>query len=326
MNTRKPKLSKHKANGQWFVKWAGKFHYLGRDKAKARELYADEIVEWAKWRASRDRPAGVTARCRTAITITELFQRFILTKQAECASATVDFYRHAMRGFLVAFAAWPAESVKPRDIQAHKEDLLALGHGPKYVKHQVSVIKTLMQYGMDLEDVPPINLKAIKSPVVPRPESKGYTITTMREMVKDAPGALKPWIRLNWLTLARPMEVLRMVRADGEWIKPWLFQPTAAKTLGRRIVFSRLALRHLKHCEPHWSRLDSYGRACRRVNDGHGLTPHPLRHGAAQRLGCLGVDRGTVDLILGHALPRVSETYQPIDWQALRESVSRLTL
>ncbi len=326
MNTRKPGLSKHKASGQWYVEWGGRCRYLGKDKAKARELYAEQIVEWAKWRAGRDGPAGVTAPRRTAITIWELYKRFMASKRVECASATVEFYRHALRPFTAHYAVWLAESFKAKDLQGYKEVQMAKGHGPKHVKHLVSAAKTLLQYGMDLHDLPAINLKGVKSPQVPRPEPKGYTITTMRKMVIDAPDGLKPWLRVNWLTLARPMEVVRMVHGDGEWVNPWLFQPDAAKTLGRRIVLSKLALRHLKHCAPHWSRLDSYGRACRRLNNDHGLTPHPLRHGAAQRLGFLGADRETIDLILGHAPRRVSETYLPIDWKALRESVSLLSL
>lgn len=324
MNTRKPSLSKHKASGQWYVRWGGRCHYLGKDRAKAREAYAEQIVEWAKWRAGRDGPAGLTAPRRDAITVAELVQRFLATKQAECSPATADFYRYALRPFTAIYAPKAAESIKAKNLQAYKELLIGLGHGPKHIKHLLSSVKTLFQYAMDLEDIPAINLHAVKTPRVPRPEPKGYNITAMRGMVNRAPHSLKPWLRVNWLTMARPMEVVRMVHTDGVWIKPWLFEPTAAKTLGRRIVLSTLALKWLKHCDPHWSRLDSYGKACRRCRGG--LTPHPLRHGAAQRLHALGVDRATVELILGHALPRVSETYLPTPWQALRESVSLLTL
>ena len=57
MNTRKPKLSWHRAKRCWYVRWggrSGRYVYLGKDKAQARIRYADEMADWAVWRAQRD--------------------------------------------------------------------------------------------------------------------------------------------------------------------------------------------------------------------------------------------------------------------------------
>jgi integrase len=321
MNTRKPKLSWHRASRRYYVRYRGKCHYLGRDIAAARTAYDEHMVEWATWRAQRN--AQLILRPTPNPTIADVYDRFLRSREPEVAPETLLHYRSHLRRFTALYRAWPAANISAVNLQALRQDLITMGLAARSVNHEINAIKTMMRWAIDLALIPPINLRAVRTLRLDAPPVRGYSLAEVRHMIKRAPSRLKSWIRVNWLTAARPMEVLRLVFKQGEWIEQGVFTLTRGKTLNRHLVCSELALRHLKRCRPIYHYLNSYGQACRRAT---GLTPHPLRHGAATHLAQLGVPRTTIDAILGHLPSRTSRTYQPIDWQSLRESVSLLSL
>lgn len=323
MNDRQPQLSWHAASGQWFCKWNGQWHYFGADKAIADVLYAESMVERAKWRLSVTRAAGPRRRGRR-ISVWELYDRFIHAKQAEHRPVTVQFYRGSLRRFVALHKLAPAAAINAMDIQAFKEELLRLAFARKTVNHEVACIKTMIQWGIDLDLLPPVNLHGVRLLKLDPPPAKGYTLAEMRQRFLDLPTRYKPLWAVNWLTACRPSELVRVINGQGDWPRPWLFRPHEKKTAGRHIVFSKLALIWLRRCAPIVSRPDTYSLGVRRHCAPGG--PHPLRHGAASHLAQLGVDRREIDFLLGHLPPRVSQTYVPADYSALLPTASRLTM
>ena len=239
------------------------------------------------------------------------------------AEHTLAHIRNSARRFLAYFAEWPAETIRPAALQAYKEQLQDLGLADKTVNHHVAAAKSILRFGSAMELIPACNLDAVQMIPLRRPAKKGYSPKQVGDMWARSPPHVRHWIALHWHTLARPMEMVRLVNGWGEWIEPWLFRPEAAKTSGRHLVLTRHALSLLSRCEARWTRLDSYGTAVWRAC---GRYPHPIRHGAAQYLVRRGVDRATIDLVLGHVPSRVSSIYNPIRYDALRETIGLLGL
>lgn len=329
MNDRKPKLSYHAAAGQWFVKYAGRFHYLGKDQRIARAEYARHIIEWAKWRAVRDRELAVKRPKPAGENIASIFARFMAGRAADCSEKTLIFYQSSLRRFLHVYGTAPPDALGAEDLEAFKTQLVKLGLSKKTINHEIGAVKTLLRWAMDMNLMPMLNMRAVKPLRIPPPPKKGYTIHDMRRLFCSVATVVKPWIAVNWLTAARPTEVVRLVNQRGEWEEPGIFRLLESKTSGRsmqprHLVLSDLALTWLDRCEPVFSREDSYYRATSRAGWIGG--PHPLRHGAATHLLRLGEARADIDIFLGHMPQRVSLTYAPIEWQPLRATAARLTL
>jgi len=322
-----PKLHQHH-RGQFFVKYAGQRHWLGSDKKVAQIEYADHLRRWGEWK-SKKAETRVRVLPGGPKRIVDVYDAFIDQRRACVTSYTTVFYEGSLRRFIAVYGRYPADMVRVGEILAFRSDLLSMGLARKTVNHEIGAIKTLMQWGAGMEFMPALPLQAIKALSLPPVPKKGYKLADVRKMMAKAEDKLKPWIAVNWLTMARPMEMVRLVAREGVFESKGVFRFNESKTSTRsgeprHLVLSDLALKWLGKSEPLYSRLDSYSRSVRRACGAGG--PHPLRHGAASHLHSLGVDRVTVDLILGHLPSRVSRSYVPIDWPALRPTVSRLTL
>ena len=316
-NVRKPSLRRdHK--GQNIVKWGGRVHYLGVDKARAQVKYAQEIVKWAQWRAERTR---VPARPRTLITVFELYERYLAAKKGQRAEQTILHIKNSLRRFLITFSTMPAESIRPVVLQDFKQSLGKLALAPRTINHEIAAAKAMLRYGWRMELIPVVDLGIVEPIPLPRPKPKGYTPAQVKAMIYKAPPYLACWIELHWNLMARNMEMIRVVGDAGEWPEPWLFRPDQAKTGGRHLVFSNHSLTLLDVCEPRYTRMDSYGTACGRAC---GCYPHAIRHGAAQYLHSQGVGRAEIDQALGHLPSRVSVTYNPVEYEPLRATMSLL--
>lgn len=332
MNTRKPGLKWHRHKRLYYVRRQGRCVYLGRDREQARHRYHAEMIDWAKRRAQHEIVAAQRRRFRD-LTLADLYDRFIDAKRTEVRPDTVRHYQAHLRRFVAVYHWCPASAITPHNVQSIKTDLIAGGLRPRTVNHEIACIKAMLQWGVDFELIPQLHLRAVKPVRLDPPPPKGYSVAQMRRMIRWAPARLKPWLRVNWLTACRPAEVVRLVNGEGQWIDEGVFRLTQAKTRDRHLLLSELAIKHLKRCHPVFHHLNSYGQACRRhckcdrsdPNE-RGMTPHPLRHGAAQELVRRGVRRQVVDLILGHMPGRTSLTYVPIAWQPLRDAISCLDL
>lgn len=326
MNVKTPTLRKL-PDGRWFTKWAGRRRYFGRKRSEAQTAYAESLSDWAAWRATCQQATESGRRPR--LHVIDVAERFVLAKTLEGGDALGDYYRRSLKRFLHAYGPAPADTVRVGALQAIKQDMLAHGYAPKTVNHDMIAAKAMLTWAMDLELIPPVNLRGCKALPLGPTQDKSLSVNAVKTMIHGAEEPVRPWLALNYLTLARPGEVVRMVRGEGDWCEDNVFRLLEHKTArrsgeARRIVFSVLARSWLSRCEPRWSRLDTYSAAVRRACGPGG--PHPLRHSAATHLDELGVARADIDLLLGHLPPRVSRTYIRISWQRLRPIVGRLAL
>lgn len=328
MNQRPPKLRRHQT-GVYFCRWGGKDHYFSKNKKASEEDYLRSLAEWSEWRANRN-----TLRLppmSKALSAVELSERFLDFKEAEGGLQLRRYYAKALRRFLNFFGAARADMIRASHVQTIKENMLRSGYAPKTVNHDLTAIKSLFTWGSGLDYIPATNFRGVRSVPLGPVKDKSLPRDKVLELLSNekAPANLRSWLTVNYLTLARPIEVVRVVNGLGQWVEEGVFRLDTGKSdkrtrLPRHLLFSPLALKHLKKCEPTWSRIDSYYHACER-SYGHGVA-HRLRHSAATHLHQLGAAREEIDLLLGHAPPRVSLTYVRVEWQPLRATVARLTL
>ncbi len=327
VNQKPPKLRIHK-QGYYFVRWGGKDHYLGKNKADAEKEYLASLQDWATWRAHRNTQRLPPIRNTT--TVVEAFEQFLHFKENERGPDAREYYRKHLARFIRLYGRSRLEVVRPAHIMKLRDDMLQSGYAPKTINHDVTSIKTFVTWASVLEMMPPIPVRGIKSLPLGPPPDKSLPYKTIRKWIlKEASDDVRPWLAINYLCLMRPSEVVRVVHQQGEWAEEGVFVldkgKMDARTRQRRhVVFSNEALKWLEKCHRRWSRLDSYSAATRADSSRGG--PGQLRHSAATHLHESGVGREDIDLLLGHVPSRVSLTYARIVWQPLREKVAQLTL
>lgn len=322
MNTRVPRLYQHK-DGRWMTRWGGKNRYFGRHQDRAVQLYRQSLGLWRDWKHNRQyEQAG------SPLTVLDLSEQFIEARGLEGDDDTAAYYRKHLKRFVNLLAESPAVLVRPAHIHSIKQDMIREGFKPRTVNHDICAIKYLLRWGMGLEKIPAVNLEGVKAlplgPVLP----KGWAVKDVRAYIKNAHADVQPWLACQYLSAARPSEIVRLVNACGELTQKGIFRLDRGKTdrrakLHRYLVLSNVGLKWLARCEPYWGRLDSYSSAAKQLA---GRTPGPLRHSARTHLLALGVPRADVDSIAGHYPSRTSLTYGEMPWQRLRAAAARLKL
>lgn len=338
MAKRVPKLRQHKT-GVWFVRFGGRDHYFTINHDESLQAYTEKLSEWVR-REETKKKHNTTDN----ITIAELYAAFIDSRAVDVTSWTVSWHRNHLRRFVALWGAFSAGSIDARLLQAFKADLGKLELAPRTQRHDLSAVKAMLQWGVNFEYLAPVNLAAVKPPPLPPPKRRGLPITRIRSIIRLAAGTergtdslsgeplipdsrVAPWLALCYLALLRPMEAVRLIHREGEFIEHGIFQLSVSKTQARTqmprcIVLSEQALMWFNSASPHWASLSGFEQAVRR-SVGPGL-PHPLRHSAASHLLQAGVARAEIEIILGHLPSRVSLTYAPIEWQPLRTSAGIL--
>ncbi len=309
------------------TRWGSRNRYFGRDRQAATQSFAASMAEWADWRNGIE-----TARIappKTRFRVIELAEQFIASKTRERGDDLGRYYRKHLKRFLHAVGGAYADKVNVRDLEALKVEMLRAGYAAKTCNHDVVAARAMLQWAMNMEYIPTVALAGCKILALGPPADKSLSIKAVKAWVNDAPEPVRPWLAVNYLTLARPIEVVRMVNGQGVWSEAGVMRLDNHKTAlvtqePRHVVFSELALKWFEQCEPVWSRLDSYSAAVRHACGKGG--PHPLRHSGATHLLDAEVSREEVDCILGHLPRRVSRIYARINWQSLRVKVRRLSL
>lgn len=325
MNVRTPTLRQH-SDGRWITKWGGKIHYFGRDRAIAVRRFADSLEAWSDW---RDAIKALKPSSMPRLSVISLAEQFVTAKELDRGRGLREYYKKHLRRFLTHAGPVHADTIRVGTLQHIKHDMQQHGFAPKTINHDIIAIRAMFQWAMDLELIPPVNLKGCKPLKLPPPPDKSLSAFQVHYWVHQAPEPVRPWLGLNYLTVTRPSEVVKVVNRQGHWSEPWLFRLDRGKTdlatgTPRHIVFSPLALGYLKQCRPVWKRLDSYSAAVRR--DTVASSPGLLRHSAATHLHQAGVSREDVDAIRGTLPTRVSLSYVQIHYEALRASLDLLTL
>jgi len=326
-NVNVPKLSQL-PDGRFVTKWGGKRHYLGRNQTIAVKLYAESIAQWSAWRGEVDRVRSRPMKLRRRRLI-DISVAFLESKSLEGGIDLERYYRKHTKRFVGSYGGDFADGIRVGDLTGLKNDMLRKAFAPKTVNHDVIAVRAMMQYAIDQELIPPVNLKGCKPITLGLPPDKSMTIDKVMRMFADAGDKVRPWLVVNYLTAARPIEVVRIVHKQGTWIEPGIFRLDRGKNdarnrVPRHLILTPEALSWLHVCRPYWSRLDSFSAAVRNACGAGG--PHPLRHTAASHLHRSGVDRADIDLILGHLPGRVSLTYVQIAWQRLRCLAARIGL
>lgn len=257
------------------------------------------------------------------------------TPSAPRGGREVDcYYRKHLRRFLNLHGDARANTIRGTHLQALKLDMIDADYARKTINHDLIAVRGLLQWAMDMDLIPDVNLRAARNMSLGPVRSKAVSPAAVRLMVWGSPDPVRPWLAVNYLTAARPVEMIRLVRREGEWVERGVFRLDRGKMdsrapIHRHIILSPLAMKWLEHCEPRWSRLDSYSQAVRdvapRAPESQG-GPHILRHSAATHLRAAGASAADVELILGHVRGRLSVTYAEIPWRALRLTAHLLQL
>lgn len=312
-----------------------------------------------RWLAWQSRRASIAPRPRARRLMAQVAEQFLEGYADERRPATRAYFAKHLRRFLNVYGGFFADEVALADLHAFRRQLLRdeAGYAPKTIAHDLGAVKTLLRWSADQGLSPSLNLRAVKPPQLPPPRP---TILTPAEVAafiarcESADPRLGPWLRVNYLCFLRPSEVIGLVAGEGRWepmhvsggggsgsggvVERGLFILDRSKTfqrtgVARHIVVTEEARMWLECCRPHWLTLDGYSKSVARAlgprrDRPAWLPPGPraLRHSAASHLHRLGEPRAACDLLLGHLPPRVSLTYNPVDWPALWRSAARLTL
>lgn len=364
-----PKLSRH-ATGVWFCKWGGKTHYFSRDEAASRKAYLAHIQnEYLPWREKREQDR-IEAKASSELLVIELAELFLRHVAATSTMSTLAEYRKDLKRYLALHGRLPASgkvgrdrtrSVHPALLAAMQADLKTAGYSAATCNHQVTAVKTMFKWGSDMQYCPEINFRGVKllkrskrRPTYLKPDEVRAIIQragTVRLIPLDlgkptggTPGTLGdprlvPYLSLQYLTLARRSEVLKLVSGKGYFVDHGLFVLDSHKTQkltyeDRVLVLSDEALEWLASCERRpdrdtwvlpWQRADSFGKAASTHSEHPSLCRH-LRSSAASHLRHLRVRGEYIDLLLGHKIPGAFGNYVQERYEHLREIVSQLTL
>src|SRR5690606_10337474 len=104
---RVPSLRRHKS-GNYFVRWGGRDHYLGRERVEAQRAYLKALDEWRQWAMAR---VSIAKPKRHALLI-DVAERFIDAKRTELGRDAERYYRKHLNRFLHLFGEFRANDVR----------------------------------------------------------------------------------------------------------------------------------------------------------------------------------------------------------------------
>lgn len=321
-----PTFRKHHT-GVYFCRWGGKDHIFSKDKDASYKQYLDSLRDWAEWQAERK---AVLARPFRKLTVKELSDQFLQSRFAEGGRDRQDFYAKHLRRFLSSHAGDRAETIRAVHLQHLKDYMLGQEkfRAARTINHDLQAVKTMLQWAMDLEYIPPVNLHGVKKLPLGEIPDKSWPIGKVRKYILGCKDEnMRAWLAIHFLCAMRPKEVVRVMAGQGEWVQRGVLKiPNKAGQkvrLARHVLFSPEAFSWWRLGKPRWSRLDSFSAAVKREQS---ETSHPLRHSAGTILIESGVHREDADSILGHYPRAVSLVYMRMQWRRLRSLAARLTL
>lgn len=346
---------------------------------------------WQAWRDSRVAAAelaGRRPRGSARITVVELVERFLARLHDDGRPDTERYYRLHLRRFVRVFGAFPVETITAPAIDAHVQDLRSIRVeradgstrplGAKTIDHDVKAIKRLWSWGSSPARglCEPLNLGDVRGPRVRKgtPEDlplkaivaaiaavESSTLEGASKLQSDRWAVVREqlavWLRLNYLCLLRPTEVVRLAHGQGivkdiprDGRRPAIargYVELPEHKMSHKVDHARLiplsaeALLWLDRLQPlpkfrarsrpsgrtgldvHHEQ-NRYAAFCRLA--GVPGLPHKLRDSAATHLRAVGVDSADVDLLLGHEPRGELARYAREAPRLLRERAARLSL
>jgi integrase len=213
------------------------------------------------------------------------------------------------------------------------------------IERECSVLSAMMNYAVDCDY---LTRNPLKRMAVPQGESRTRVVTT-EDLQALSAVAFPTLQRAVIVALNTGLREQRIVDINQAWITvcddgPWLFVPKARtkhKNNPAKIPLNRLAADalqldvtylHGRRIFENWHDGEVLGAIFRRKVQRAGIVNlcfHDLRHSFATMLENLGVDTRTIDLLMGHKVQGMGESYRhggPGRDKQLREAVTKLDL
>lgn len=327
---RTPPGLRRKKNGHYFIRWAGRDHYLGNDRAIANDRYLNDrehgLPAWLNWQSEKAEQRR-TRPVRTAMTVMALADAFLTAKGLEMGDECRSRYAKHLRRFCAAYGLTRAANIGPAQVQCLKDRMIRKGFAPKTVNHDVTSVKTMFKWGAELQILPPVLMSGVKLMSLGEIPDRSMSRAMVVEYLNSAHGNMRAWLAVTYLCGMRPSETVKLVNGRGEWVERGVFamenKARRRCRLARHVLFTAEAFRWWRLCQPQWTRLDSFSSAvCTALGEG----PHRLRHSAATHMLAAQAPRSSVDEWLGHYPKRVSLVYMRPQWQRLRALGRQISL
>lgn len=237
-----PSYRLHKASGQAVVTLDGHDVYLGRHDTKAsRDAYERAVITWKAhgWRPREQ---------RLALSVSAMIAEFWLHVEREGLYAkngkpTSERFviRQALRPLMSLYASMPAADFKPSDLRVVRE---AYHHRKAISRNTVNAyvhkVRTVFGWAVSMDLVPAPTWQALKSlPALRRGQGtaienvpvKPANLRDVAKVLRVAPPQIGALIRLQWLTGARPGEVVQLRLGDIDRTGTvWIYRPGSHKT------------------------------------------------------------------------------------------------
>ncbi len=241
-----PKI-RQKTNGAFSTYWGGKEHYLSTDEAEARYLFFDErshhpgsMAAFKAWKAARVDGAPLAQLRRIhAITLQDAATAFLSSEASRMRAKTRNYYRHHLQRFLSLHGHLTVQEVTSIDpkarrfsppivhlLDAYRQDMGVPGSpiGPHTLKHDLTAVKRLIGWcHSPMMLCQEITWRGVKPVTLPpaRPEPiKPRAIEAALISLSATEPRLVPMLAINYLTGARPSELLRLVLSRGAMDRP----------------------------------------------------------------------------------------------------------
>lgn len=323
---RLPQLRKH-TSGNYFVRWGGKDHYLGRDRREAQNQYTVQLDLWNQWQAQKADARAVSAT-RTRLTVGELVKQFVESKRHEAGIEASEYYAKHLKRLTHRFNKIDVDLIEPQHLNALKLAMIQTGeYKPRTINHDLTAIRVMLNWAAGLGLAPNRSYKGVKNLPTGPVEDKTISAQTVAKLIRKADERLRPWVALNYLAVCRPSEVRRLVRREGEFVMPGVFRLDRGKmdrraSIKRHVILSDVALAWLTFAESHYNHRDAYSAAVKRQL---GVGPKVIQKSAATHLvHDLGARPDDVELLLGHVRGRLAVTYYLPAFARLRETAALL--
>lgn len=172
---REPTYKLHKATGQGFTKWRGKYRYWGRYELR------ESFERYKTWKADvllpRKAPA-LRAVSGQRVTITNLFTQY-LAHAADYYNRNAEFdcIFYAVQPLADLFGRTRADEFGPLALEEVRKAMVAKGWTRQYVNHQVARLRRGFRWGVSKQLIPSATADALNS------------LAPLREGHSDAPEA-----------------------------------------------------------------------------------------------------------------------------------------
>ncbi len=223
MPHRIPSLRLH-ATGQWFVRYGGRNHYLGTDRRRAEERYAEHLRTRAVLQQISTHMAVPPADLRPR-TLAEAAEVYIAEQYAR-ASRSIAAKRRCMLSHLVhAMPGMPVEHLQAAHASALIDDMRSAGYKPNTLRTAAATYRHMMRwYARRYASVRLAwngdAMERVSVPRLPRRYQPPEYVARFALVLEALRPELGAAIRLQYLACLRPIECDRLIAGAPVWHRP----------------------------------------------------------------------------------------------------------